>query len=589
MLSYLVSPSFGSSSAEVAGDRGVSEDLISAEIIQSEADEGCPRAQAFISDGRLMLGAASIHAARSARVRKGAMKASRMGYHGLARMGMDAARCEDGQATSYTSQLAGAVRRAHSGAFGYVTPEEIRQQRRNLYLEGLSASQREGVLNQLLDRVMQTSVNYGAEGSSVEEVGDDSLDQISAAVSCYGADLDVVFGADVYKKIGRALRPAVTKLQERLDKIEARIDKLEAKGADAEKVEDAVDKRQKIKDKIDEAEDVAEAVEEAEQASDEMGGIEAGALIDDPKAEMVGMDEVLIFAAEHFGMSEQRRLKIERRIERLQRRLEALEDKGAPKKKLVSIRARIRRLEATLEDAEEGKISEDSLPDSLVTKQPKAYSRDEFVQSFFGGDHDERRAFVGYFTRRAESMGVAVPSLHAAFGTTTADDKRRSIREFFEDVGLAAQGAFNPEVRTALRSAREKARKAFQVNEKRQALMVARLNYLQAVERSREYVREMGRYVRGRLRGEHVSKPALPGPSSAPTSRGRLAVVDVSAGDYANMPGGYAYSVQDNGDLFITVDPRNPSATPRKVSAESRAGQAILKQISENPKNLVSS
>jgi hypothetical protein len=531
MLGYLA-PSFGvSSSSSEAGDRGVSKDLFVAEIIQSEADEGNPFAQELIKDSRSFLGVASIRSARAARLRKGAMKASRMGYHGLARMGMEAARAEDANATMYAAQVTSLVRRSHGSMFGYITPEEERQQRRNLFLESLSNEQREGVLNELLDRVMQTSVNYGVDDPDAIEVDDKAIDELNAAIQAFGADLDAVFGAKVFKDVASALRPGLKQLTERVDAIEERIDALEAGGGSGPRasrrlkkalrrakrtgveapeapatVEDLEDKKAIIESKRERVEETLEAAEDAEAASDAMGFVEAGALVDDPRAELPGVDEAIMLSADMFGLSEQRRDKIEKRIERLEKKVLALMEKGASDKKIEAIQNRIERLQNKLDEAEEGKVSEESLPDALVTKQPKAYSKDEFLSSFFGAEGTPRRAFVGFFTRRAEAMGVDVGGMHAQFGAAEADNTRRNLSEFFADVGLSASVAFNPELKKAVREARENARMAFAVDAKRDRFQSARRDYLDALERSRDFVRQVGRYKRGR--GEMPELPS---------------------------------------------------------------------------------
>jgi hypothetical protein len=271
--------------------------------------------------GRAFLGAASIHSARAARLRKGAMRASRMGYHGLARMGMEAARSEDHEATAYAAQLASAVRRSHTGVFGYITPEEERQQRRNTFLESLSNEQREGVMNELLDRVMQTSVNYGVDDLYAEEVDDEAASEIYAAATCYGADLDAVFGAGVFKKVGEAMRPAIIKLQKRVSILEARIARLDGAAAVDDESEEAVKplkrKRALAKEKLAKVEEAAEAVEEAEEASDAMGALEASALLDDPSADLPGVDDAMAMGVDLFGLSDKREAAIRKRIERL--------------------------------------------------------------------------------------------------------------------------------------------------------------------------------------------------------------------------------------------------------------------------------
>ena len=645
MLGSLVSSSFGSSSPEEAGDRGVSKDLFAAEILQSEADEGNPFARELIRDSRTFLGAASIHSARASRVRKGAMKASRLGYHGLARMGMDAARSEEGQATTYAAQVTSLVRRSHAGVFGYITPEEERQQRRNLYLESLSAEQREGVMNQLLDRVMQTSVNYGVDHPAAEEVDDHALSEIYAAVQCYGADLDVVFGAGAFKKVGETIRPAITKLQKRMKAVEKRLRAVESglnmpsPAEDEEPAEEkAKGKRARVKKKLDEAEEVSEATEEAEQKSDEMGAVEAAALFDDPKAEIYGVDQALMFAVDLFGLSEKRGEKVEARIEKLEQKLAALEEQDGSEKKIAALKRRIVKLRSKLDSAPEGKASEDSLPDALVTKQPKAYSQDEFVSSFFGDAGTPRRAFVGFFTRRAEAMGVDVPQMHSAFGAVESDDTRRSLVEFFEDVGQRAQTMFNPQMRAALKSARDEARKSFSVDEKRATLRAARRDYRDAAERSRDYVRQVGRSLRGRGDAPALPLKATPGDylnmpggyayrldesgsitilktprkgkgrvipagtamnkkilaeilkysenraGAAAPKDGNVAPAGLVPGTYENMPGGYTYNLDESGTLTVEAGPKvNEKGRSFTVSTSSAAGTAILKQISENP------
>ena len=510
MLGYLA-PSFGVSSSSLAGagDRGVSKDLLVAEIIQSEADEGNPFAQELVRDGRAFLGAASIHTARAARLRKGAMRASRMGYHGLARMGMEAARAEDHEATAYAAQLSSAVRRSHMGLFGYITPEEERQQRRNMFLEGLSNEQREGVLNELLDRVMQTSVNYGVDDPHADEVDDEAASEIYAAATCYGADLDAVFGAGAFQNALKTLRPAINKLQKRVDALEARVARLDNAANVDEDADEAVKplkrKRALAKEKLAKVEEAAEAVEEAEEASDAMGALEAAALLDDPNADLPGVDDAMAMGVDLFGVSEKREAAIRKRIERLEDKAEALESRGASEKKIAAIEKRIARLQAKIEDADEGGASEESLPDALVTKQPKAYSKDEFLSSFFGAEGTPRRAFVGYFTRRAEAVGLDVAGMHEAFGAAESEEARRTVVEFLEDVGLSAQTAFNPQMRGKIRAARDAARKAFSVESKRVASVKARRSYLDALEKSRDYVRQMGRFLRGR-----DAEPKLP-------------------------------------------------------------------------------
>jgi hypothetical protein len=569
MLGYLA-PSFGvsSSSPVGAGDRGVSKDLLVAEIIQSEADEGNPFAQELVRDGRAFLGAASIHTARAARLRKGAMRASRMGYHGLARMGMEAARAEDHEATAHAAQLSSAVRRSHMGLFGYITPEEERQQRRNMFLEGLSNEQREGVMNELLDRVMQTSVNYGVDDPNADEVDDEAASEIYAAATCYGADLDAVFGAGVFKKVGEAIRPAITKLQKRVNALEARVARLDGAALD-EDAEEAVKplkrKRALAKGKLAKVEEAAEAVEEAEEASDAMGALEASALLDDPGADLPGVDDAMAMGVDLFGLSEKREAAIRKRIERLEAKAEALESRGASEKKIAAIQKRIARLQAKIEDADEGATSEESLPDTLVTKQPKAYSKDEFLSSFFGAEGTPRRAFVGYFTRRAEAMGLDVAGMHEAFGAAESDEARRTVTEFLEDVGLSAQTAFNPQMRGKIRAARDAARKAFSVESKRVASVKARRSYLDALEKSRDYVRKMGRFLRGR--GE---SPTLPSAGPLP-------------GTYRKMPGGYDYKLDESGKITILKSPRGTKG--KVVAADSKAGKAILAQLEQYPQN----
>jgi len=572
MLRYLA-PSFGSSSSPHVGgegDRGVSRDLFVAEIIQSEADDGNPFARELVKDSRAFLGAASIHSSRAHRLRKGAMKASRMGYHSLARMGMEAARAQEGAATTYAAQVTSMVRRSQRDLFGYITPEEERQQRRNLYLESLSAEQREGVMNELLDRVMQTSVNYGVDDPYAIEVDDGAMGEIYAAASCFGADLDTVFGAGIFKQVGEAIRPAITKLKQRVDDLESRLEALEGGEPTPKRERKAKTLRRKkaqAKEKLEAAEETAEAVEEAEEKSDQMGAMEAAALVDDPKADLMGMDDALMFGADLFGLSDQRRAKIEKRIERLEQKVLDMQEKGASDKKIAMLQKRIERLQAKLDEGEDGKTSEESLPDALVTKQPKAYSKDEFLSSFFGAEGTPRRAFVGYFTRRAEHMGIDVSDAHASFGATDADDTRRNLREFFEDVGLSIQTAFNPSLRAEIRKARDEARAAFNVDAKLSSLRSARRDYLDALEQSRAYTRQMGRYLRNR-----GDAPTLPSAAKGPVP-----------GTYRNMPGGYDYKLSDDGSITILKSPRG--GKPKPVSSESKAGKAILAQLEQYPQN----
>lgn len=565
MLGYLA-PSFGVSSSPVGvGDRGVSKDLLVAEIIQSEADDGNPFAQELVRDGRAFLGAASIHTARAARLRKGAMRASRMGYHGLARMGMEAARDEEHEATAHAAQLSSAVRRSHMGLFGYITPEEERQQRRNMFLEGLSNEQREGVLNQLLDRVMQTSVNYGVSDADADEVDDEAASEIYAAATLYGPDLDAVFGEGVFKQIGKSIRPALTKLQERVDDLEERVAQMEGQGDDKPRLKRLKRKRSLAKEKLAKVEEASEAVDEAEKDSDAMGALEAAALLDDPNANLPGMDDAMAMGVDLFGLSEKRESAIRKRIERLEAKAEALESRGASEKKIAAIHKRIERLQAKIEGASDGGASEESLPDALVTKQPKAYSQDEFLSSFFGDEGSPRRAFVGYFTRRAEAMGLDVAGMHEAFGAAESEEARRTITEFFEDVGMNAQIAFNPQMRSKIRAARDAARKSFSVESKRLASVKAHRSYLDALENSRDYVRQMGRFLRGR-----GGSPALPVAGPLP-------------GTYRKMPGGYDYRLDESGAITIL---KSPGGTKGKsVSADSKAGKAILAQLEQYPQN----
>jgi len=229
LLSFLVAPNrSGSAAIQI----GVARDLVAARVLARKADEGHPHAKAFVENAQEQMAQAKIRRARADRLRAGASRASRFGYHDLARMGCEAAIEEEREAQALDANVIGAVRATHAEAFGgynSFSPEEEKMLQRKAFEDSQTSSQREDTMNKLLSNLYASAAKMGGDedgyGDDGEDGGGDSTVDLAAylhaASAAFGGDLDSVFGADAAERMGAVSRAAMHKVRADLRRKEA--------------------------------------------------------------------------------------------------------------------------------------------------------------------------------------------------------------------------------------------------------------------------------------------------------------------------------------------------------------------------------
>ena len=260
-------------------------------------------------------------------------------------------------------------------------------------------------------------------------------------------------------------------LQKRIEWLESRLSKLDGKIKKVKKGKRQVKQAEAEAEHVEKAESSAmkETTEEAEEIPvDEVAQIEA-------ELEEVQEDE---WGAEVdlYGMSERRKARILRRLQRLEVRLDKMEGRkqtAGRQRRITRVRNRIERLRQKLQapPAETstttwGPTSYDPAGEDyisqLTVKDPGSYeTSDEWVESFFGTDESvhsaDRQPFVAYFARRAEQMGASPEDGFGAEGNDGGFFAR--IGTFFRTVFVEPVQAFFAPDKRAVRQERRGVRR----------------------------------------------------------------------------------------------------------------------------------
>lgn len=467
LLSYLVTDSSPEDIARI----GAARDLVAVRVLAKKADQGNPDALAFAEGAQEVLGQAAIRRARARRLRAAAARASVNGYHDLARMGTEAASEEEGEAARLEGNVLASVRSTHAAdGLGYYSESERREMQRKSYEEGLSASQREDLMNKLLSQLYSSSGTLNGEDAMGAEDAS-TLEFVHAASDLYGADLDSVFGAECASRVGRALTSA--RLANR-KKIEA---------ARRARLHHVVPPLRRHKARMGAA---ADSVASAEDLQVEMDA-----------AEEATLDQYVDFGASG-------------RVAALLARMKSIPTKKLQRIARDPLRKKIVRRAARAELARREEESDASdAADDLVATPPEAFTEDSYLASYKGVTPG-RQALIRHFHRRAARMGADDPAT-LAYAVQTEDN----FGGFFSALGEFFQNLFQTGARDAKRIAkaskaaraeRKKARDKLNMVEKRAALAKARLeraesngdseavkNARKALQKARADVRKAGR------------------------------------------------------------------------------------------------
>lgn len=462
LLSYLVTDSSPEDIARI----GVARDLVAVRVLARKADEGNPDALAFVEGAQEVLGQAAIRRARARRLRAAAARSSVSGYHGLARMGAEAATEEDAEATRLEGNVVAAIRNTHtSDGLGYYSEAERREMQRKSYEEGLSASQREDLMNKLLSQLYSSSGTL-TDGMGAEDVSD--LEFFHAASALYGGDLDSVFGVDCASRMGEALGAA------------SRVHRAKIRAAQRDRLRENIPPLKRRRARLGA---VADAVAEAEDLRTDVDAAEEAAL--EQYVDFGAGDRVASMVEKMKTMS----VKKLRRIA-----------KDPLRKKLVRQAAR-----AELARREEESDDEGSSSDDMVATPPQAFTEDSYLASYKGVTPG-RRALVRHFQARAARLGADDPETLAY--ALQAED---SYGGFFSAMGEFFRNLFQTGARDAkristaskaARKRRKEARTDFAVAQKRATLAEARLERAKGsgdsseIKKAREALQEARKNVR---------------------------------------------------------------------------------------------
>lgn len=503
LLSYLVTDSSPEDIARI----GAARDLVAVRVLARKADEGNPDALAFVEGAQEVLGQAAIRRARAHRLRAAAARASVNGYHDLARMGAEAATEEEGEAARLEANVVGAVRGTHAtDGFGYYSESERREIQRKSYEEGLSASQREDLMNKLLSQLYSSSGTLNGEDEMGAEDTASTLSFLHAAAELYGGDLDSVFGADCAERMGAVAGASIAHTKRALAVAKRHRDR--KRQADLKR---KVSTLTKAAFSIGEAEDARVETDRAEDATLEQyvdfgAGSRVAAMIEKMKTmdakklkriardifrkkavrqaaraelarrEEEGSDESE--ASDEFGISEKRLAKMRAKLKTLSdKRVRAIA-KDPFRKKAVreAARAELARRARAKEEGEDADETESS--NDMVATPPKAFDEDSYLSSYKGVTPG-RRALVGYFHGRAARMGADDPAMlsYAIQAEDSFGGFFSALGEFFRNifqVGARDSKRISQASRAA-REARRSKRSELKLKEDALALSEARM------------------------------------------------------------------------------------------------------------------
>ena len=439
------------------------------------------------------------------------------GYHGLARMGAEAAGEEEVEAAALEANVIGSVRSTHaSPGFGYYSPEETRELRRKSYEDSLSTAQREGLMTKLLAQLYHASDTLGAEE---DESVDNAIELFASSSALFGGDLDSVFGEDCAERMGAVTLAALTKARRELRSLRKKIRALPKGPAKDRMRAKAQLLRAKIKTirsslpSIGAAEDARESVDTAElslfgRLTDY--GAEDRVAVMASKFKTMTTQRVKAIANDPFRKAEVReaaRAELVRREEegdeeavdpkakRLRAMVEKFKTLPVPRLQAIvkdplrrkDVRAAARaelvrraKTQEASEDAAEA-VPEESAEPALVATPPQAFTEEGYLSSYRGVT-PARRRFVQHFQARAARLGADDPAVLAA--AAQVDD---SYGGFFQALGEFFRNLFTvggrdsrriEEANEAGRLARQKSRKDLEITKLEKAMSEAQLTKL---------------------------------------------------------------------------------------------------------------
>lgn len=504
LLSYLVTDSSPEDIARI----GAARDLVAVRVLAKKADQGNPDALAFAEGAQEVLGQAAIRRARAQRLRAAAARASVNGYHDLARMGAEAASEEDVEASRLEGNVVASVRGTHAAdGFGYYSESERREIQRKSYEEGLSASQREDLMNKLTAQLYASSGTLNGEDEMGAEDTASTLSFLHAAADLYGGDLDSVFGVDCAERMGAIMGASLAHTKRALAVAKRHRDRkrqadLKRKVSTLTKAAFSIGQAEDARVEADRAEDAT-----LEQYVDFGAGSRVAAMIEKMKTmdakklqriardifrkkavraaaraelarrEEEGSDESE--TSDEFGISEKRLAKMRAKLKTLSdKRVRAIAKDPFRKKAVrAAARAELARRARSKEEGEDD-ADETESSDDMVATPPKAFDEDSYLSSYKGVTPG-RRALVGYFRGRAARMGADDPAM-LSYAIQTED----SFGGFFSALGEFFRNIFRVGARDskrisqaskAAREARQAKRADLKVKEDALALSEARM------------------------------------------------------------------------------------------------------------------
>jgi len=444
-----------------AGEQPLSaaQDAIAADLIEKAADSGNDAAAEFAAELNGSLGRAYVRRARKRRLLRKARKASMQGHHDLAELAGLVAAEEETEAMGEEAFAQSCVRGTHD-AYGYLTGPEKRFLARKKAESSWTTQQAEEVLSKLMDRLYSMTASYGLEedefgaATQASDAADDlALDKAITLVDSFGGDTHLVFGEGVYEELGamfevsqEKLRARRKRLMKRLTKLENKLEEMEESGKkfglkiQQKRIEWLENRISKLDGKIKKTKKGRRKVAKAEAESEQIKKAEVSAVKETTEeTPEVPVDEVADIESELeefqedewgaeldlFGMSERRKARVLRRLNRLEARLDKMEGRkqtAGRTRRITRVRNRIERLRNKLQttktdtaaistsDSAYPTTTSDYLSDYTV-QDPGAYSDESYVDSFFTGsansvEQADRQPFVAYFSRRAEMMGA---------------------------------------------------------------------------------------------------------------------------------------------------------------------------------------
>ena len=532
------------------GRAAATHDLMAAELVSIAAADGNEGAQELVDEINDALGVAYVHRERAKRLKSASARASLAGEHDVAALVGRFAGEEAEAAREHEAVASGIVRSTHAFGFLSAEEQKFLARKKfEEGMSTAQAEQVYSQLLDRLFQVSanfgvdESGAAMGAEEPSAhepDELDDGSIEAFGEVVEALGGDLPLVFGAGCYDAFGAVFAGAATRLRRRQKRLRARLEKLterveglEDEGKSGLRVKalhwriEKIEKRlakigrklrslKKTKGKVDASEEEAELIEKAEDSavrstvepdiddlpedpdaldalSDEdlLAELEEGLSdIEDDSFDLDDLeesdDDALGAEVEVFGLSERRKRRMMKRISRLERRLERVQERRegfVNRARVKRLLKRIQRLKLRL--ARKTGVSMDEVDDAMVdgpsalpsfgppsggyataltTPTVQAYSSGRgYVDSFFGsanmGPDAERQPFVCYFRRRAESRG----SMNMAFGAEQSEGFFARLGSFFQRVLVEPlQNFFSPEKRERRRQNREDRRQRVQ-------------------------------------------------------------------------------------------------------------------------------